>query len=106
MFDRFTDRARKVMNLAKQEAQRLKHEYIGTEHILLGLIQEGSGVAASVPKDVGIDSKRSPRTTGVHKVEVGSRQRPPGRQQYDELGESDRSVWKRGVEPYDRNRPR
>ena len=40
MFDRFTDRARKVMNLAKTEAQRLNHEYIGTEHLLLGLTQE------------------------------------------------------------------
>ncbi|MFG0316326.1 MAG: Clp protease N-terminal domain-containing protein, partial [Planctomycetota bacterium JB042] len=58
MFDRFTDRARKVMNLAKQEAQRLNHEYIGTEHILLGLIQEGSGVAASVLKNLGIDLKK------------------------------------------------
>ncbi len=58
MFDRFTDRARKVMNLAKQEAQRLNHEYIGTEHILLGLIQEGSGVAASVLKNLGVDLKK------------------------------------------------
>jgi len=48
MFDRFTDRARKVMGLARQEAQRFNHQYIGTEHILLGLIQEGSGVAANV----------------------------------------------------------
>ena len=46
MFDRFTDRARKVMGLARQEAQRFNHDYIGTEHILLGLVQEGSGVAA------------------------------------------------------------
>jgi Clp amino terminal domain, pathogenicity island component len=44
----FTDRARKVMQLANQEAQRFDHEYIGTEHILLGLISEGSGVAANV----------------------------------------------------------
>src|SRR6187401_1288453 len=58
MFDRFTDRARKVMNLAKQEAQRLNHEYIGTEHILLGLIEEGSGVAAHVLKDLGIDFRK------------------------------------------------
>jgi ATP-dependent Clp protease ATP-binding subunit ClpC len=58
MFDRFTDRARKVMNLAKQEAQRLNHEYIGTEHILLGLVQEGSGVAASVLKNLGVDLKK------------------------------------------------
>ncbi len=58
MFDRFTDRARKVMNLAKSEAQRLNHEYIGTEHILLGLVQEGSGVAANVLRQMGIDLKR------------------------------------------------
>jgi ATP-dependent Clp protease ATP-binding subunit ClpC len=44
MFERFTDRARKVMALANQEAQRFNHEYIGTEHILLGLVKEGSGV--------------------------------------------------------------
>ncbi len=55
MFDRFTDRAKKVMNLARQEAQRFNHEYLGTEHILLGLVQEGSGVAANVLKNMGID---------------------------------------------------
>jgi len=58
MFDRFTDRARKVMNLAKSEAQRLNHEYIGTEHILLGLVQEGSGVAANVLRNMGVDLKK------------------------------------------------
>ena len=47
MFERFTDRARKVMALANQEAQRFNHEYIGTEHILLGLVKEGSGVGAN-----------------------------------------------------------
>ncbi len=46
MFDRFTDRARRVVVLAKDEARKLNHNYIGTEHILLGLIQEGEGVAA------------------------------------------------------------
>ncbi len=50
MYERFTDRARKVMQLANQEAQRFNHEYIGTEHILLGLVKEGSGVAANVLK--------------------------------------------------------
>ncbi len=55
MFDRFTDRARKVMGLARQEAQRFNHSYIGTEHILLGLIQEGSGVAANVLRNLDID---------------------------------------------------
>ncbi|MAG54708.1 MAG: NDP-hexose 4-ketoreductase [Planctomycetes bacterium] len=58
MFDRFTDRARKVMGLARQEAQRLNHEYIGTEHVLLGLVQEGSGVAANVLKNLDIDLKK------------------------------------------------
>ena len=55
MFDRFTDRAKKVMNLARQEAQRFNHEYLGTEHVLLGLVQEGSGVAANVLKNMGIE---------------------------------------------------
>src|SRR5213076_481123 len=55
MYERFTDRARKVMQLANQEAQRLNHEYIGTEHILLGLVKEGSGVAANVLKNLDVD---------------------------------------------------
>ncbi|MCD6093858.1 MAG: ATP-dependent Clp protease ATP-binding subunit [Candidatus Omnitrophica bacterium] len=48
MFSRFTERARKVILLAKEEAKRLNHDYIGTEHILLGLVREGEGVAAAV----------------------------------------------------------
>lgn len=55
MYDRFTDRARKVMQLANQEAQRFCHDYIGTEHILLGLIKEGSGVAANVLMNLNLD---------------------------------------------------
>ena len=55
MFERFTERARKVMALANQEAQRFNHEYIGTEHILLGLIKEGSGVGANVLRNLGVD---------------------------------------------------
>lgn len=55
MFERFTGRAQKVMALANQEAQRLNHEYIGTEHVLLGLLNEGSGVGANVLKHLGID---------------------------------------------------
>ena len=58
MFERFTERARKVMSLARQEAQRLNHEYIGTEHILLGLVQEGSGVAANVLKNMDVELKK------------------------------------------------
>jgi ATP-dependent Clp protease ATP-binding subunit ClpC len=58
MYERFTDRARKVMQLANQEAQRLNHEYIGTEHVLLGLVKEGSGVAANVLKNLDIDLRK------------------------------------------------
>jgi len=58
MFERFTDRARKVMALANQEAQRFNHEYIGTEHILLGLVKEGSGVGANVLKNLDVDLRR------------------------------------------------
>ncbi len=58
MYERFTDRARKVMQLANQEAQRFNHEYIGTEHILLGLVKEGSGVATNVLKNLDIDLRK------------------------------------------------
>jgi ATP-dependent Clp protease ATP-binding subunit ClpA len=58
MYERFTIRARKVMQLANQEAQRFDHEYIGTEHIWLGLIKEGSGVAANVLKNLDVDLRK------------------------------------------------
>jgi hypothetical protein len=58
MFERFTDRSRKVMALANQEAQRFNHEYIGTEHILLGLLKEGSGVGANVLKNLDVDLRK------------------------------------------------
>jgi ATP-dependent Clp protease ATP-binding subunit ClpC len=54
MFERFTDRARRVVALAKEEAKRLKHNYIGTEHILLGLLHEGEGAAAKALESLGI----------------------------------------------------
>ena len=54
MFERFTDRARRVIVLAQEEARMLNHNYIGTEHILLGLIQEGEGVAAKALESMGI----------------------------------------------------
>ncbi|MFA4889668.1 MAG: ATP-dependent Clp protease ATP-binding subunit [Candidatus Omnitrophota bacterium] len=54
MFNRFTERSRKVIILAKEEARRFNHDYIGTEHILLGLIREGEGVAAAVLQKLGI----------------------------------------------------
>src|SRR5437879_7019340 len=54
MFERFTDRARRVVVLAQEEARMLNHNYIGTEHILLGLIHEGEGVAAKALESIGI----------------------------------------------------
>src|SRR6478752_4176136 len=54
VFERFTDRARRVVVLAQEEARLLNHNYIGTEHILLGLIHEGEGVAAKALESLGI----------------------------------------------------
>src|SRR5258708_26329058 len=54
MFERFTDRARRVIVLAQEEARQLNHNYVGTEHILLGLIREGDGVAAKALAATGI----------------------------------------------------
>jgi len=59
MFNRFTERARKVLVLAKEEARRFSHDYIGTEHILLGLIREGDGVACAVLQNLGTDLERA-----------------------------------------------
>lgn len=58
MYERFTDRARKVFQLANQEAQKLNHEYIGTEHVLLGLVKEGNGIASNVLKILDINLER------------------------------------------------
>ena len=54
-FDKFTERARKVMSLAQEEAQRFNHNYIGTEHLLLGLVRETDGVAARVLANLGVE---------------------------------------------------
>ncbi|HEX4146137.1 MAG TPA: Clp protease N-terminal domain-containing protein [Pirellulales bacterium] len=58
MYEAFTNRARKVLQLSNQEAQRFNHEYIGTEHVLLGLLKEGSGVAANVLRNLDIDLRK------------------------------------------------
>ena len=58
MFNRFTERARKVILLAKEEAKRFNHDYIGTEHLLLGLIREGEGVAAAVLASMGLSADK------------------------------------------------
>src|SRR5881397_2098361 len=54
-FDKFTERARKVLSLAQEEAKRFQHNYIGTEHLLLGLVREGEGVAAKVLSNLGVE---------------------------------------------------
>ena len=58
MYERFTDRARKIMTLANQEAHRFNHEHVGTAHILLGLVSEGHGVAANVLMNLGLDLQK------------------------------------------------
>ncbi len=74
MYENFTDRARMVLQFANQEALRLNHEYVATEHILLGLIKEGSGVAANVLKNLyGLDL-RMVRLEVEKVVEIGPRE--------------------------------
>src|SRR5688572_1049390 len=74
--ERFTQRARRVLSLAQEEAERLQHNYIGTEHLLLGLMREEGGVAGRVLRDLGLEQRRveelvermtraSPRTTAT-----------------------------------------
>ncbi len=58
MYEKFTERAKRVMQLANQEAQRFNHEYIGTEHILLGLVKVGAGVAYSVLRNMDVDLRK------------------------------------------------
>jgi ATP-dependent Clp protease ATP-binding subunit ClpC len=80
-FDKFTDRARKVLTLAQDEAQRFNHNYIGTEHLLLGLVREGEGVAARVLENMNVELSKVRtavefiigRGTGRSSVTSGSR---------------------------------
>lgn len=58
MYERLTDRSRKIMAHANQEAHRFNHEYVGTEHILLGLVKEGSGVGVNALKNLDIDLRK------------------------------------------------
>jgi ATP-dependent Clp protease ATP-binding subunit ClpC len=57
-FDKFTERAKKVLVLAQEEAQRFNHNYIGTEHLLLGLVREGEGIAAKVLSNLGVELQK------------------------------------------------
>ena len=58
MFGRFTERAQQVLVLAQEEAKRLNHNFIGTEHFLLGLVREGSGIAARSLQNLGVELSR------------------------------------------------
>jgi ATP-dependent Clp protease ATP-binding subunit ClpA len=84
MFERFTDRARRVVVLAQEEARGLDHNYIGTEHLLLGLIHEGEGIAAQVLDALGV-SGDAVRQLLVELVGRGS-QPPPGHIPYTPRG--------------------
>ena len=76
MFERFTDRARRVVVLAQEEARMLNHNYIGTEHILLGLIHEGEGVAAKALESLGISLEGvAPAGRGDHRPGPAGAQR-------------------------------
>jgi ATP-dependent Clp protease ATP-binding subunit ClpC len=76
MFERFTDRARHVVVLAQDEARLLKHEYIGTEHLLLGLLREDDGMAIQVLQSAGV-APGDTRTRVLARVQAG-RKSPPG----------------------------
>lgn len=78
MYDKFTDRSRKVMQLANQEAQRFNHDHIGTEHILLALVKEGSGAAANALKNLDIDLRKI-RLETEKLIKSGPNLIPPGK---------------------------
>jgi ATP-dependent Clp protease ATP-binding subunit ClpC len=71
MYEKFTDRSRKVIALAKDQARRLGHDHLGTEHVLLGLIAEGGGVAANILKHLDVDLNKA-RTQVERLVQRGS----------------------------------
>jgi adenosylmethionine-8-amino-7-oxononanoate aminotransferase len=73
MFDRFTDRARKVMGLARQETLRFHHDHIGPEHVLIGLLSEGGGIGASVLKSLDVDLEKL-RREAERRIKAGAAQ--------------------------------
>ena len=87
--ERFTQRARRVLSLAHQEAERMRHHHIGTEHLLLGLIREEGGVAGRVLRELGLEVDRVEeiieRITGTGQYQGGKLELSPGMQQVLEL---------------------
>src|SRR3990172_1688071 len=83
--ERFTQRARRVLSLAHEEAERMHHNYIGTEHLLLGLMREEGGVAGRVLRELGLDTARVKemveRLTGIGRQGGGHVELSPGTEQ-------------------------
>ena len=79
MFERFTDRARRVLVLAQEEAKELNHNFIGTEHIMLGLLKEGEGIAAKALESLGasIDAAREKLREAAGPVSSSTTASPP-----------------------------
>ena len=73
MFERFTERARRVIILAREEAGRFRHDFVGTEHILLGLIRDGEGIATAVLQRLGASQARERATAALHEVGLADR---------------------------------
>src|SRR5215207_4583420 len=71
-FDKFTERAKRVLVLSQQEAQRFNHNYIGTEHLLLGLVHEGTGIAAQVLRNLGLELSKV-RSAVLFRIGKGDR---------------------------------
>ncbi len=87
--ERFTQRARRVLSLAHQEAERMRHNYIGTEHLLLGLMREDGGIAGRVFRDLGLEVERVQSTieriTGIGRFSTSRPELSPGMQKVLEL---------------------
>ena len=87
--ERFTQRARRVLSLAHQEAERMRHNYIGTEHLLLGLMREDGGIAGQVFRDLGLEVDRVQtvieRMTGLGQYSSTRPELSPGTQKVLEL---------------------
>lgn len=75
-FEKFTKRARKVFWLAQEEAQRFEHDYIGTEHLLLGIVREGEGVATRLLASLGVSGERM-RERVLEAINAANPTRPP-----------------------------
>jgi ATP-dependent Clp protease ATP-binding subunit ClpC len=98
MFERFTDRARRVVVLAQEEARFLEHTYLGTEHILLGIVREGEGVAVRALESLGISLSRVrlavEETIGRGgSVPVAAPQFTPGAKRVLELSAQESRAW-------------